>query len=765
MRLVPSQFLRVLLLAAVAGAAIGLPAASATAADCPNAAIRDQQGPAVGALPDCMALEMVSPPKKFSQAAEGASVSADGSRVVFKSRGGLEDPPGMAETFGGDPHVATRGANGWTVSSTLLPAQPTGDLVKGWTDSRDIVRSFSPDLSRWVAFVATEEQLQRGHAQVFQAGAGAFAPLSPLLVPLDLADYGENNVQKASFQGASADHSHVFFRPGLVSTTYLAGDPVASGGEPHVYAAQLGANGQPSVELLTRDSDGKVWGERCGARVGGQTEVGGSVFDGRDQGAVSSDGSRVLFMTRPGQTGSGACDVFTNRLRIMRRVDTPSGAWISQLSASECDRVAPACDAVDGDDLFQGASVDGKRVYFTTNRQLADSDVDGAGFGACSPFLATGCDLYMYDATQPAGSRLVQVSAGEANADHPTVGSGASVANGTVAISGDGSHVYFVADGVLTDEPNPAGAVAAAGQRNLFVWDASDETLAFIGAVASSEIGLLWGGYSTFKNDAYPVPAVGTDGEGVEVGGDGHVLVFRTTASLTEDDTDGGGADIYRYDADTDELQRISEAAPGGSDNGAFYVRKRWISDGGRVGTDFAEHKRWVSEDGETIVFQTDEQLVAGDTNALFDDYLWREGEVYRLPGTSRPDGSFFPSLGPCSRRLCRMTVRQSRSRRSASCCLRTATRSRTSILRVSRAGSRNLSRQMTARSSQVAVRAVASTASRPTRRRPLQPGLGTPMRERARRSLSRRLRSRRVRGRPVGVSSRSGCARAPAGR
>jgi len=288
--------------------------------------------------------------------------------------------------------------------------------------------------------------------------------------------------------------------------------------------------------------------------------------------------------------------------------------------------------------------VDGRRVYFTSNRQLADTDVDGAGSGGCSDLLSIGCDLYMWDATRPAGERLVQVSAGEANADHPTVGSGAGVATGTVAISGDGSRIYFVAEGVLTDAPSPTGNVAVAGQRNLFVWDADQESLAFVGTLASSDTGHLWGGNGTFKNDAYPVPSVGKDANGVDVGGDGHVLVFRTGAPLTVDDSDGGEADIYRYDAREHSLQRISTAAAGGSDNGSFDVMGRALVDGGRVGTDFAEHKRWVSEDGETIVFQTDEGLVAGDDDGLFNDYLWREGELYRLPGTSRTERSLGSS-------------------------------------------------------------------------------------------------------------------------
>jgi hypothetical protein len=533
------------------------------------------------------------------------------------------------------------------VSSAVLPAQPTGDLVKGWSAIRDISRSFSPDFSRWVALAASVPEWDRGQGRVFRSGvSGGLLPLSPLLVPLDAADRNYINTEESDFLGASADHSRVYFKPGVFKTRYLEGDPSPTGGEPNVYVAGLGVGGAPSLELLARDADGKVWGQGCGARVGGQ--VGGHQedrffvldFNGRDQGAVSSDGSRVFFMTRPGQTGSGACDASANRLRVMRRVDTPSGPWIAELFSSECDRVAPVCDAVDGDDLYQGASVDGKRVYFTTNRQLADTDVDGAGFGSgCEGLFTAGCDLYMWDATRPAGERLVQVSAGEANPAHPTVGSDASVASGTVAISGDGSHVYFVAQGVLTDAPNPEGAVAAAGQRNLFVWDADQESLAFVATLSGSDQD-LWGANGTFKNDAYPVPAVGKDANGVEVGGDGHVLAFRTRASLTGGDSDGGRADLYRYDTDAHTLQRISAAAAGGSDNGAFDVEQRRLPDGSRVGTDFAEHKRWVSEDGETIVFQTAERLVAQDADGLFNDYMWREGELYLLPGTSRTESS-----------------------------------------------------------------------------------------------------------------------------
>ena len=66
-------------------------------------------------------------------------------------------------------------------------------------------------------------------------------------------------------------------------------------------------------------------------------------------------------------------------------METPSGAQIEELFSSECSRVSPACKGegeANGDDLYQGASADGTKLYFTTNRQLANSDLDGSNQNA-----------------------------------------------------------------------------------------------------------------------------------------------------------------------------------------------------------------------------------------------------------------------------------------------------------------------------------------------------------------------------------------------
>jgi hypothetical protein len=86
--------------------------ATAPVADgCANAAIRSTQALAAVLLPDCMALEMVSPPRKGGQAAYRPVVSAEGERVLFLSSAALGGTPGNVDVSG-DAYVATPGTVG-----------------------------------------------------------------------------------------------------------------------------------------------------------------------------------------------------------------------------------------------------------------------------------------------------------------------------------------------------------------------------------------------------------------------------------------------------------------------------------------------------------------------------------------------------------------------------------------------------------------------------------------------------------------------------
>ena len=116
---------------------------------------------------------------------------------------------------------------------------------------------------------------------------------------------------------------------------------------------------------------------------------------------------------------------------------------ISGRSPAGC--TTSACQSSTPEDAeFAGASKDGSKAFFTDTQQLTDDATQGAGSAATGGCInaGTGCNLYLYDFANPSGTNLIDISAGD------TSGSGPQV-QGVMATSDDGSHVYFVADGVL----------------------------------------------------------------------------------------------------------------------------------------------------------------------------------------------------------------------------------------------------------------------------------------------------------------------------
>ena len=210
--------------------------------------------------------------------------------------------------------------------------------------------AFAPDLGSWLLFGARQDQSYGGEGQFFRgAPGGAFEPLSPLLVPID--DSGSKLLQFSDgvtgSLGSAADLSATVFRASSLapSTAFLHGDPHDPSGP---YLAYLDAQGDASLALLARDKDGKVWGARCeGSDLGGREAL--------NQGAISSDGSRIYFTTRPAQPEPSAGEdangefpvcVNSNPQRILKRTEAPSGdATIEELVPG-----GPAA----GDDLYQG---------------------------------------------------------------------------------------------------------------------------------------------------------------------------------------------------------------------------------------------------------------------------------------------------------------------------------------------------------------------------------------------------------------------------
>jgi hypothetical protein len=595
-------------------------APQATAATCPNEALREAQG--ATALPDCMALEMVSPPQKYGQTAFLPSFSVDGERVLYSAQAALADTAGF-QFFDGDRYVASRTPSGWQTAPTSPPSE--AEIYLGGRHSGG-PSAFAPELEHWVQLGATQSQGIVGVFRLFEGGLdGSFAPISPLIVPID--DSGTQQIQFSLAQlevsGASSDLATTVFQGGSAQISYLPGDPRTNaefepGFDRNSYLAFLD-EGKPTLELLARDTDGAVWGGRCGAHLGGPA----GLFV---QGAISLEGSKLYFSTRPTQPwdfekAEGPVCNTDNPIRIMVRTATEAESVIEPLLPG-----GPSEWEEQGDDLYEGASEDGTKVYFSTPRSLSSSDADPSPEGCAAalipgPTSTEGCDLYLYDLSKPEPERLIHVSARED-------ASPANTLSAITAISKDGSRAYYVAQGVLTADPNPEGQSAQAGKPNLYVYEAQSEQTSFIGTLAEADQGGSWGARGSFMGDAYAA---------------GNALAFASKASLTADDTDSGRSDIFRYDASAETLQRISKAIEGGSDNGAFDVI---VSPSARVPeANFGEQARWVSEDSEAIAFATAEALIPSDEDGELNPYLWSKGQLGAVQ--AKANAKFGPAISP----------------------------------------------------------------------------------------------------------------------
>ena len=296
---------------------------------------------------------------------------------------------------------------------------------------------------------------------------------------------------------------------------------------------------------------------------------------------ISNDG-RVIVFTTGCPTGSGV------QQTVLARVGESATVAVSR---SECTRTSGdpggLCNAP-ANAAFAGAATDGSRVYFTTTQQLVNGDTDQSN------------DLYECEippgTPAPVGTANPCASLSEVSG----AASGANVES-VVDVSEDGSRVYFVAQGVLAANLGSNDATAVAGDHNLYVWEKD--------AAHSA-------GQTTFvakldSNDIFR-PQSTTDGR---------YLVFNTANRLLASDTDEA-ADVYRYDADTGALLRLSTDTDGsgGNEPGAEAV----------AGLGFgSQHPHYtMTDDASTVIFETSEALSPTDTDGVTDAYAWHDGQV-----------------------------------------------------------------------------------------------------------------------------------------
>jgi hypothetical protein len=301
---------------------------------------------------------------------------------------------------------------------------------------------------------------------------------------------------------------------------------------------------------------------------------------------------------RPGMSADGRVVVFNSGCNpgVQQLWARVGGSATIAVSQSECTRTSGdpggACNGAAPAE-YAGMANDGSRVYFTTTQQLVNGDTDQTG------------DLYECEippgAPAPVGSAnpcasLTEVTHSVSGADVQSV----------VNVSEDGSRVYFVAKGALAANLGSNDATPVTGDENLYVWqkDAAHPAgqTTFIAKLEANDIG------------------------GAQSTADGRYLIFSTPSRLLASDTDEA-ADVYRYDADTHGLLRLSTDSSGTGGNGPGF-EARLPTGNTHAFPALRSRPTAMTSDASTVIFETAEALSPADTDGVTDVYEWHEGQV-----------------------------------------------------------------------------------------------------------------------------------------
>jgi hypothetical protein len=561
-------------------------------------------------LPDCRAYEMVTPPYKQGQAVHFNGLEAGGEALFGWSLASLAQSEGAPQTRGsvGAEYAFRRGISGWTTTA-LTPPNP---------EFRGAVsfEALAPDGGS-VLFKMPTAPVGNDHFWLRDPGGG-LADVGPATPPADgpsqdLSPQGPPP-GVARFAGASEDMSHIVFS--LAAPWGWPGDTTAPGGE-DLYEYTGTGNVEPTMVAVEGGGRSAALIGDCGATLGGPKFT--SAFD-----AVSSSGEVVVFTPVPAdELECGAAQ--PAHAELYARIDGERTVWLSepQCEPGGCPRSTPSAA------VFQGAAPGGERGWFLSTEQLTAEAVDdpepgdsasGIAGSGCQSAVGSGCNLYEYDLARPSGERLRAVSLGS---PHPHV-------QGVVRVSPDGSHVYFLATGLLTALPGPGGSEPAEGQDNLYVSEstaAGASALRFVATLAEGD-GELWGG--SLGSDASRPAATSADGT---------ALLFISNADLTGD---GGaaGPQLFLYrDGASPTLRQISVAEEGSAGGGEGFPARIPAPDyEGREA--FRPQAAPLSADGEVAVFESAAALTpdAGPPGGPTKLYEYRDGRVYLLDPD--PDGS-----------------------------------------------------------------------------------------------------------------------------
>lgn len=617
------------------------PAVSSAADTCPNAALRHAQFASY--LPDCRAFEMVSPTEK-----EGANIAtgaartqsaADGEAVKFLTSTGFGDIQG-SETPGSE-YLSRRGAEGWTTNA-INPEQESA-AASIYTTPRYV--GLSSDLSKGVFYA--QRLIEDGHPNVastpnlylrgdlLAAPPGSYDLLSDAFKPVPPKPaFGE--APGIAFGGASADFSHILIETAndLTPETSALNPNVPKLYEWHDGTLKLAGilpDGTPAASSMAGHGTG-------GGPVGGPFALGFDDYYSYNQGAISTDGSRVVFQTRVGEDPSLRAETGNLYMRI-------DGSHTIQLNVSERSEFDPngAQPAV-----FQGATPDDSKVFFTT-RQLLTDDAQGLNEGQGGGNVI---NLYMYDLDAPEGKHLTDI----AKRQEGVPPAPQALATRVVGISADGSYVYFMNRNVALIPGQPQ--FPREGGWHLYVWH--DGVIRFVAEHNADNDGdPAWAG----NDDTLTLGA-----NSFRVTLDGQRAMFITATPSTAEiagqevpeclaDSSNCRDEVYVYDYDTGKVTCASCSPVGAAPTSNASIQSR--SDDVEARTlPYASNA--MSEDGRYVFFDTGDALLPQDTNGRRDVYEYDTvtGRLSLLSGGTCYCNSYFADASTDGRNVF-ITTRQ----------------------------------------------------------------------------------------------------------
>jgi hypothetical protein len=566
-------------------------------------------------LADDRTWELVSPPNKHGSplepiTEEGGMVeaAAGGGGMAYVSLGPVnEEPKGVRS-----PHdtqlLSTRGATGWSTQDITTPHREIA-LIHGGVPSE--YKYFAEDLR---ASVVEPEGITQLSSQTTERTpyerelSGEFTPLVTASNVPPGTKFGGEETEPGSgawsngveFRTATPDLSRII----LMSTQALAagfGPGFEPAGEPNLYE-RTGT----SLRLVSVLPSGEP-----------TSEAGLGVALGRNnlsmRGAVSSDGGRVVFEVNSGQ------HLYTRDIALGQTV--------------QLDERQPGAGGGGGKAVFQAASEDGAKVFFTAESQLTVGSTAQPGLP----------DLYMCEISVSAEGQL-SCELSDLSVDH-NAGESANVQGEVSAIDASGEHIYFAANGVLTSAPNAHGEVAAPGvcnsageaTCNLYEYDTVAHQISLV-AVLSSKDDPDWAGRTNLavlgNLTARSSP-------------NGRYYTFMSRRSLTgydNRDAHSGELDeeVFQFDSQSDGLSCVSCDPTGGRPDGVFdkpsfpgllvdHPRTWWGSPlaasipGWTLGPSHLialYQSRYLSDSGREF-FNAADALVPQDTNSVNDVYQY----------------------------------------------------------------------------------------------------------------------------------------------